>query len=117
MDSFSKEIMPRAETAHCEVAVMAASTKAARRLGPDDMANASEVLINLVSGRQAKGAETRRGEKRLAQKGCGPLETLLSRFDTPVRPLGERNCLSRPAWIGKWNWVARCSPQNVETEP
>ena len=72
MDSFSKEIMPRAETAHCEVAVMAASTKAARRLGPDDMANASEVLINLVSARQAEGAETRSGAKRLAQKGCGP---------------------------------------------
>jgi hypothetical protein len=52
---------------------MAASTKAARRLGPDDMANGSEVLINLVSENQAEGAEARYREKRLAQKGCGPL--------------------------------------------
>jgi len=33
---------------------MAASTKAARRLGPSDMANTCEVLINLVSENKRK---------------------------------------------------------------
>jgi len=39
MDSFSKAVTPRAETARREAAVTAASTKAARRLGRNDMAD------------------------------------------------------------------------------
>lgn len=74
---------------------MAASTEAASRLGPNDRANVSEALINLVSENKRNGAETRDGEQRLAQKGCGPFETLRGRLDTSVRPSGKRNCLSR----------------------
>jgi hypothetical protein len=48
MDSFSKAVTPRAETARRKASAMAASTKAARRLGRNDMANRSEVLLNLV---------------------------------------------------------------------
>ena len=54
MNSFSKALMPRAETARREAAVMAASTEAARRLGRNDMANIREVLLNLVNANKRK---------------------------------------------------------------
>lgn len=106
---------------------MAASTKAARRLGPNDMANVSEVLLNLVSARQAEGAEgfwqvawsgdrPQRRKTTLGPKGMRPVETLQGRLDTPVRPSGERNCLSRSVRIEKRNWATPIRPTAVETD-
>lgn len=58
MDSYPVAATPRAETARREAAVMAASTKAARRLGRNEMANVREVLINLVSANKRKVLKT-----------------------------------------------------------
>jgi len=58
MDSYSAAATLRAETACREAAVMAASTKAARRLGRNEMANVREVLINLVSANKRKVLKT-----------------------------------------------------------
>jgi len=79
---------------------MAASTKEARRLGRNDMANTREVLINLVSENKRKvlkpvALDVMRvnpltNRQRLAQKGRGPFETLPGRLDTRVRPSGGK---------------------------
>ncbi len=74
---------------------MAASTKAARRLGWNDVANACEVLLNFVNENKRKVLKLATCEQRLAQEGCGSFETLPCRLDTLVRPSGERGCLSR----------------------
>jgi hypothetical protein len=95
MDSFSKAVTPRTETVRREVAVMAASTKAARRLGRNDMANISEVLLNLVNTNKRKVLRLAAARNAWPKKGHGPFETLQIRLDTPIRPSGERNCLSR----------------------
>ena len=94
---------------------MAASTKVARRLGRNDKANECEVLINLVTQQQAKGAVRFKDisvcrAKRLAQKGCGPFGTLNSRPDTPTRPPGKRDCLTRSRSTGTRNGVTPSRP-------
>ena len=74
--SFSKADMPRAETARRKTAVMAASTKAARRLGRNDKANTCEVLINLVKidkRKVLKPTVTFDCGKRLTQNGTRPV--------------------------------------------
>ena len=72
MDSFSEVETPRAETTCRKAAVMAASTKAARRLGRNDMANSREVLLNLVTGKERKVLKSVTG-KRFAQNGMRPV--------------------------------------------
>ena len=54
MDSLSEAVTLKTEAACRETTAMAASTKAARRLGPSDKANISEVLLNLVSENKRK---------------------------------------------------------------
>ena len=89
----------RPEIARRDATIMAASAKAARRLGLNDTANLCEVLINLVNANKRKALKLQRprtpGKPRLDQKVRGPFEPLILRLDTPVRPPGKRDCLSR----------------------
>jgi hypothetical protein len=84
---------------------MAASTKAARRLGPSDMANASEVLINLVSERQAEGAVTCLVQETLGPKGdAARRDVTRSARHTDTAVGGKELPKSLISWIGK-RWL------------